>query len=334
MTRTFCTIFNAVYLVRGLALIDSLARHCPDHRIYVFAMDPQTADILSAAARPQVIVVREGEFETPELRRVKPERGIAEYFWTCTPHIVRHCLSVRGHEECTYVDADIWFMSDPEPLFAEMGPASVLLTEHRYTPRHEAAGLLRGTYCVQFMRFVADPRGLRALDWWCERCIEWCHARLEDGKFGDQKYLDDWTTRFEGVHVLKHTGGGVAPWNVQRTEFRDAAGAVQVRDRLGQARGDWQPLVFFHFHGLLSYGIDSVCFAFGFSLSPGAKRWIYRPYVRELCRHFEPLRSRLSGLAAQGIAPGASNSGSGLRRWARRLWGLPNTVSLKRLARD
>lgn len=333
MTRIFCTIFNAVYLVRGLALIDSLERHCPDHRIHVFAMDEQSASVLESLGRPKVHVVRPRDFETPELLRVKPSRGVAEYFWTCTPHIVQHCLEVLHEPECTYVDADVWLMSDPEPLFEEMGPASVLLTEHRYTPRHDQAAL-SGRFCVQFMRFVADTRGRAALQWWCDRCIEWCYARREDGKFGDQKYLDDWETRFPGVHVLRHVGGGIAPWNVGRTAFRRVGTQVQVRDSAETGDDAWRPLVFFHFHGLMSLSASRLCFAFGYRLPAEAKRWVYGPYARELERLFGPLRSRLSGLAAAGVAPGASHGGSALKRWARRILGLPNTVDLARLPRE
>jgi len=325
LTRVFCTLFNAVYLIRGLALIESLARHCLDHRIYVFAMDETSAGIIEQLADPRVIAVRPGEFETAELLRVKPQRTLAEYFWTCTPQIVRHCLSRRGEAECTYVDADVWLMADPQPVFAEMGDASMLLTEHRYTPKHEQAAL-RGRYCVQFMRFVGDAAGRLALDWWCDRCIEWCHARTEDGKFGDQKYLDDWPQRFAGVHVSAHVGAGVAPWNVGRTCFRQEAGQVQVADG-----GPWQPLVFFHFHGLVSYSADSLCFAFGYRLPSQAKVLVYAAYARELQRLFARWRGQLSGLAAQGPAPGASNTGNGPRRALRRIWGFPNTYSMQRL---
>ena len=71
------------------------------------------------------------------------------------------------------------------------------------------------------------------LNWWRESCNAWCYARLEDGKFGDQKYLDDWTIRFEGVHVLENLGGGVAPWNIQQYKFEEKP----------------FELVFYHFHG-------------------------------------------------------------------------------------
>jgi hypothetical protein len=333
VTRVFCTIFNAVYLVRGLALIESLERHCPDHRIYVFAMDDQCVTVLEAFGRDKLRVVRPRDFETTELLRVKPSRSTAEYFWTCTPHIIRHCIEILKEPECTYVDADVWLMSSPAPLFDEMGAASVLLTEHRYTPRHDQAAL-SGRFCVQFMRFVSDERGRAALQWWCDRCIEWCHARREGGKFGDQKYLDDWETRFPGVHVLRHVGGGVAPWNVGRTAFRSAATEVQVRDQTDLSDAAWRPLVFFHFHGLMSLSQSRLCFAFGYRLTPEAKLWVYAPYAREIERLYRQVASRLSGLAAAGVAPGASHGGSWLKRWARRVMGLPNTVKLSRLPRE
>jgi hypothetical protein len=327
MTRIFCTIFNSVYLVRGLALAESLQRHCPDHRLYVFAMDEQTAVVLERLRRPSVTVVRPAQFETAELLRVKPSRGIAEYFWTCTPHIVRHCLEVLREPECTYVDADVWLMSSPEPLFEEMGTASVLLTEHRYTPRHDQAAL-SGRFCVQFMRFVADEPGRAALQWWCDRCIEWCYARREDGKFGDQKYLDDWEVRFPGVHVLQHSGGGIAPWNVGRTAFRRFGTEVQVRDSAELADAAWRPLVFFHFHGLMSFSESWLCLAFGYRLPVSAKRWVYVPYAREIGRLYREVKPHLAGAAASGVAPGASYGGNRLKRWARRLWGMPNTIKL------
>ena len=112
-------------------------------------------------------------------------------------------------KRCTYLDADLYFFSSPEPIFSEFNGRSILLTEHRYTKQYDQS-VASGVYCVQFITFNADDDGLTALTWWRDACIDWCYARKEDGKFGDQKYLDAWPARFSGIHELQHLGGGVA----------------------------------------------------------------------------------------------------------------------------
>ena len=46
---------------------------------------------------------------------------------------------------------------------------------------------------LSVLTFKNDTNGMKALQWWRDRCIAWCYRRMEDGKMGDQKYLDDWT---------------------------------------------------------------------------------------------------------------------------------------------
>src|SRR5262249_5291447 len=155
------------------------------------------------------------EEHDPGLLDVKPSRSRTEYYWTATPAVCSYALKTEpGLESITYLDADLMFFADPAPAFEELADGSILIVPHRYAPEHRIWEEPCGIYNVQFVTFRRDANGLAALDWWRERCLEWCYNRYEDGRFGDQKYLDDWPTRFGGVRVLEHLGGGLAPWNV------------------------------------------------------------------------------------------------------------------------
>jgi hypothetical protein len=322
--RAYCTIFNALYLVRGLALFRSLVRHEQNFVLHVFAMDELTIGALEGINDPRMHVVRPDEFEDAELRRVRASRSTAEYFWTCTPSIIRYCLDTLHEPECTYVDADVWLLSDPAPLFMEMGESSLLLTEHRYSPQYDQAAL-SGRYCVQFMRVVGSDEGRRAVQWWRDRCIEWCYARREDGRFGDQKYLDDWPARFSGVHVLSHPGGGLAPWNFSSCHFRRRGAGLEIASDLG----DWYPSVFCHFHSMKSYTRESICLASGYRIPSLVRSCLYAPYVRELDAILGELDGVLGPLAARGVAPASSKGGNPLYNLARRVYGFRNTYSIK-----
>jgi hypothetical protein len=258
-------------------MYESLARTCPDFHLYVFAFDDACLNALKNLEFPNMTVVSLAEFEDDELLRVKPGRTAAEYCWTCTSSVILFVLERFGVDQCTYLDADLFFFNSPETLLREMGDNSILITEHRYTPRYDKSKQ-SGTYCVQFISFKNDKRGLSALIWWRERCIEWCYARLEDGKFGDQLYLEDWLVRFEGVHVLKHPGGGLAAWNIQQYRIKTTGDMLRGTEI---KTGEEFPVIFYHFHyvrfyknGLLELGRRV--------LTPEILDLIYRPYIKIL----------------------------------------------------
>jgi hypothetical protein len=275
----FCTYFNSSYLGRGLVLYHSLLKHCPSAHLYVIAFDDACFEYLEKLGLQSMTVIPLRDFEDEELLRVKPGRSTTEYCWTCTPSTVLYCLNTFDIESCTYMDADMCFYSDPSVLVAEMKTASVLITEHRYTKEYDQSAT-SGKYCVQFMTFLKDEAGLKALRWWRNACIEWCYARHEDGKFGDQKYLDDWTTRFEGIHVLQHPGGGLAPWNVNQYNFKKESGTLTGTERSSGKKFD---VVFFHFHSLRFFDDDivQICDT-GYEISDEVIGLFYKPYVRDL----------------------------------------------------
>jgi hypothetical protein len=274
--REFCTLFDANYLFKAVAMARSLERVAPDHHLTCFCFDDDARRLIDALDLPKVSTVSLAELEAhdAELLGVKDDRSPVEYCWTATPTLPLYLFDTRPElAEVTYIDADLLFYSDPEPLFTEMSDASVLITPHRYAPEY-ADHIASGVYNVQFLTFRRTEDGLRALNWWRERCLEWCYYRLEDGKLGDQKYLDDWPTRFSGIHELAHVGGGLAPWN--SLQYR-------VESRSPDVLIDGVPLVFFHFHRVrLRRSGRHAYHPPGYHITRPVQRLVYRPYLAAL----------------------------------------------------
>jgi len=218
------------------------------------------------------------ERENKELSDIKNSRTKIEYYFTCSPFWPAYVFKKdESVDLLTYVDADLFFFSDVTPIFKELGNNSILIIEHRF-PKWRTGMDKFGKYNVSILCFRRDDIGFRCLKWWQERCIEWCHDRVEDGKFADQKYLDDWCERFGRVTVLRHKGAGLAPWNVMNYELSEWHGEVFIDDI---------PLIFFHFHRLEE--IKQGVYATGLEMYNAHKngvlrKHIYLPYVTELDR--------------------------------------------------
>lgn len=240
--RYFCTYFDRNYLIKGLCLIRSLIQwHGSDVRIYVVCMDEITRVILGDLSIPQLVLIPLHSIEQGDeaLLNARHDRTAVEYLWTSTPTIILRIL--ERHREIdliTYVDADMFLYGSAEPIFEELGDTSVMIHSHRFPTGLEHLEKY-GLFNVGLLVFRRDARGFKVLNWWRERCLEWCKATLEDNKYGDQKYLDAWPTLFEGVKVTQNIGVGVAPWNHVQYLFREREGRVFLND---------MPLLINHFH--------------------------------------------------------------------------------------
>lgn len=287
--HNFCTLFDSHYLTRGLVMYRSLEATSVDFHLYVYAFDDLCHQVLSRIALPHMTVISLKEFEHEQLLRVKPTRSWGEYCWTCASHVIGNALDTFSLSKVTYLDADLNFYQSPDVLLDEfkLSGASILISPHRYTPCYDLS-VRNGIYCVQFVTFRNDQRGKLALTWWQERCLEWCYNRNENGRFGDQKYLDDWPDRFPGVHVLTHLGGGVAPWNVQQYKVHHDGVRMMI---------DEIPMIFYHFHGYKFYADGSQNLG-DYRLNPSVIDLLYRPYVHaiqsaedEVRKHFPSFNS-------------------------------------------
>ena len=116
----FCTLFDTHYFSRGLALYYSLEKNCPDFHIFIFAFDDKTKGLLQGMNLDNATIISLTEFEDDELLRIKPTRSLAEYCWTCTSSTILYILERFNVESCTYLDADLFFYSNPAQIFDEI----------------------------------------------------------------------------------------------------------------------------------------------------------------------------------------------------------------------
>jgi hypothetical protein len=295
--RHYCTYFDSGYLARGLALYESLRLHAGSFVLWILCLDEPSLDLLRKLDLPAVRLIRLRDLEWfyPELLSRKAQRSRVEYYFTLTPFVPAYVLGQGSDspDEVTYLDADLYFYSSPEPLFEELGSGSVAIIPHRPPDHLESKLRPFGLYNVGWLTFRATAAGTACLEWWQERCLEWCHDRVEDGRFADQAYLDQFPTLFDGVVVLRHPGANLAPWNVARH---------RLANEMSEVRVDQKRLVFFHFHGISRIGqrlFDTNLARYRARLSSPLRHEIYAPYLSRLIA-IESMYGLRIGNAARG----------------------------------
>jgi hypothetical protein len=293
MKRHFCTYFNSGYLDRAMALIESMRQQTPGFSLDVLCFDEVAFDYFTRHPVAGVRTETLGAFEArnPDVAGVKTTRSRGEYFFTCTGAWTLDVL--KRHPEIdvlTYLDADLCFFASPEPVFEAMSGKDIVVTEHQFSPRQ--SGMLKyGRFNVGWLSFRNSEAGLACLSLWRSQCVAWCFDRLEDGKFADQKYLDEWPSVYGERLLIAAPGVNTGPWALARGVF--------TVDPCGVRRVSGHPLIVYHFQGLRLYSRSHYYMGYILDFWPREViRHVYAPYVRSLV-DFEALSRSCSAAHAR-----------------------------------
>ena len=241
MPEHFCTYFDHRYAPKGLAMWRSLKHHLPDATLHILCLTDACFEILRTCRLRDVELYRLVDIEraNPDLVIARSNRSLTEYYFSLTPYLPLHLLDTHSEiDRLTYVDADLLFFANPQPVFDEIGDSSIGVIEHRFPS--ELADLNKyGRFNVGWLTFRRDGAARSCLESWRAQCLDWCHDRLEDGRFAEQKYLDTWPHTVNRLRIVQHKGANVAPWNLANFQL-----SFDGRD----LTLDGEPLIFFHAH--------------------------------------------------------------------------------------
>jgi len=263
------TSINNGYLPKARILAASVRKHHPEAKMVLMLSDYQDPALdysdFDLVLGPEDVVTGVENLEAWLF-----EHTVVELCTAVKPFAFKHLFDTYGYRGVVYQDPDTVLYSGLSELEKEMETHPIVLTPHVSQPAvdtddlldGEMLGCLRhGVFNLGFLALTKEGEGPLFLQWWLDRCREYCFDDNQRGLFTDQKWIDLAPCFFQTLKVLRLPSYNVATWNLYyRYVEKDAAGQVVVnRD---------YPLRFYHFSGfdigthehmLTKHDADNVC---------------------------------------------------------------------------
>ena len=287
---TLCTLFDHNYLDKGLSMYESLDRVCDEFELYVLAMSDRCYQILTELNYPHIKPIKLVDFEDEELLRVKQTRKVGEYCWTCSSSLIRYVLMNYKPAYCTYIDADLYFYSDPQVLIDEMEQrhSSVLVVGHRFNKSEKKLREWRvGKYCVEYNTFKND------INIWRKQCLDYCSTDGDGIHWGDQKYLDCWCDDYSFCVETELLGAGVAPWNIAQYKYVSGTADNSLKVLCNEKK---YSMIFYHFENIvyLDERMVNIGVYTSFGIDEKLVNVLYLHYLRVVDEQKKMLKAKFS----------------------------------------
>ena len=215
--------------------------------------------------------------QRPEIAEALSGRSPSEQIFSVGPSfLLTKSSSVIPEGWLIYADSDLFFFESVHHYLRLLPECNVVIVPHRHYAWNRRRLEKYGHYNVGLVAFRNNEQGLRALQFWADSCLDWCYDRPENGKYADQKYLEQFSSVASGVYVDNSLGANLAPWNslFQRISVSKSGEILVGKDKL----------VYFHAQGLRQKNgrwilghLNYLSFA-----GPRLRKHVYKPYLEKL----------------------------------------------------
>ena len=216
--RTFCTLSDINYLLKGLTLYESLKRTEKTFNMHYLCLDDFTFDKLKKLNLNNLIVWHISDLleEDEKLKESKNRLTYSNFCFSLAAYFSNYILKVTK-QNVYYLDSDLFFYSNLDVIEKEIGNKSIGIIRHRHVER----GHFVGEYNVGLVYFKYDTIGLDcSYRWWGWVINPSNEHYREYGTCGDQKYLELFDFYYKGrVAVIEEESSHVAPFNFHMVDW-------------------------------------------------------------------------------------------------------------------
>ena len=207
--KNLCTVSDSSFLIKGLAMYDSIQESSEDFMLHYLLIDAQinTSNIDKHQANVKFYNINDLLSENEELQKIKEDNY--DYFcWILSAYFTNYLINKYDFDSVTYIDSDIYFYQNINILFEQFGSKDIGVFRHRMFPlgMYRPEGLLN----VGVVYFKNTAVGKEALGWWVDAVINKKYPGL--ATCGDQKYLEFFMYAYPNNIQLDGDAGHSAPW--------------------------------------------------------------------------------------------------------------------------
>ncbi|AXM89101.1 hypothetical protein B379_08030 [Anoxybacillus ayderensis G10] len=221
-----CTSICANYLPKAMVLAKSVKQYNPDAKVVVCIVEREIPLIaMNNFLFDEVVLAKDLGFENFEHFIFR--HSIVEASTAVKGQLFRYLLGKYDEElEFIYLDPDIKVYGPLIELREMLQTYPIVLTPHLCDQENtldavmdnELSALKHGAYNLGFLSINRSQESKEFIEWWASRLEMFCYNDIPNGIFTDQKWID-LAPCFFNVHIFKHRGYNVAPWNLSKRKI-------------------------------------------------------------------------------------------------------------------